>query len=247
MSRVRDLPKATAVSAGDYVLIDGPSGTRAIQATTLVKPSTIPTPGAAPTFSWNNLVRPGGVAQRNAVVRMENQGTFDSRAMQVLNNHTYSNLFLGDYWDLPGVGKIVVGGFNLAPGVSSDHVILVVVPYSNLTATTHQAASEAVRVGQMITNNPSFRDLKTKQATINRPGGVACQNAPFFPLTLAEIGYPQPFEANVSYIPMPGIACHTPVGVSTASVIDSKLVSIGADRILNTTTLQPVITGIIAG
>lgn len=246
MSRVRDLPKVTTVNAGDYLLVDGPSGTRAIQATTLTRPAAPPNQ-VGQTFSWNNLVRPGGLTQRNSVVRMENQGTFDSRAMNLLNNHAYSTLFLGDYWDLPGVGKIVVGGFNLAPGVSSDHVILVVIPYSNLTATTHQAASEAVRVGQMITNNPSFRDLKTKQATINRPDGVVCRNAPFFPLTLAEIGYPQPLEANVSYIPMPGITCHTPSGVTTASVIDSKLVSIGADRILNNVTLQPVITGIIAG
>lgn len=247
MSRVRDLPKASSVSAGDYLLIDGPSGTRAIQATSLTRSATPPNTPVDQTFSWPNLIRPGGLTQRNAIVRMENLGTFDSRAMQVLNDHSYSTLFLGDYWDLPGVGKIVVGGFNLAPGVSSDHVILVVTPYSNLTATTHQAASEAVRVGQMITNNPSFRALKTKQATINRPNGVVCRNAPFFPLTLAEIGYPQPFEANVSHIPLPGIACHTPAGVSTASVIDSKLVSVGADRILNTTTLKPVITGIITG
>lgn len=244
MARVRDLPKATTASAGDYLLIDGPSGTRAIQATSLSGSSNT---GSARAFSWTDLIRPGGLTQRNSVVRMENKGAFDTRAVQTLNNHTYSDLFLGDYWDLPGAGKIVVGGFGIAPGVSSDHVILVVIPYSNLTATTHQAASESVRVGQMITNNPNFRDLKTKQATINRPGGVVCRNTPFFPLTLAEIGYPSPLEENVTHIPLPGVACHTPSNITTASVIDSKLVSIGADRVLNTTTLQPVITGIIVG
>lgn len=244
MSRVRDLPKASAVSSGDYLLIDGPSGTRAIQAN---KIGGAPNAAVGRQFSWTDLIRPGGLTQRNNIVRMENQGTFDTRAVQTLNNHAYSDLFLGDYWDLPSVGKIVVAGFNLAPGVSSDHVILAVIPYSNLTATTQSVATEAVRVGQMITNNPSFRDLKTKQSTINRPGGVICRNAPFFPLTLAEIGYPSPLEENVTYIPLPGVPCHTPSSVTTASVIDSKLVSIGPDRTLNTTTLQPVITGIITG
>lgn len=244
MSRVRDLPKVNSASAGDYILIDGPSGTRAMAANKLGGP---PNPSSARAFSWPDLIRPGGLSQRNNIVRMENKGVFDSRAVQVLNDHSYSTLFLGDYWDLPGVGKIVVAGFNLAPGVSSDHVVLVVIPYSNLRATTHSAATEAVRVGQMITNNPSFSGLKTKQSTINRPGGVVCRNAPFFPLTLAEIGYPSPLEENVTYIPLPGVACHTPSSVSTASVIDSKLVSIGPDRTLNTTTLQPVITGIITG
>ncbi len=244
MSRVRDLPKVTTASAGDYLLIDGPSGTRAILAN---KIGGAPNPGASRQFSWTDLIRPGGLAQRNSTVRMENKGTFNSRAVQDLNNHVYSTLFLGDYWELPGVGKIVVAGFDLAPGVSSDHVILAVIPYSNLTATTHSAATEAVRVGQMITNDASFRDLKTKQSTINRPGGVVCRDTPFFPLTLAEIGYPSPLEENVTYIPLPGVPCHTPLSVSTASVIGSKLVSIGPDRTLNTTTLQPVITGIITG
>lgn len=244
MSRVRDLPKAPSISAGDYVLIDGPSGTRAIQANKLTS-NQIPNMGKS--FSWADLIRPGGASQRNTVLRMENKGTFDSRAVKVLNEHSYADLFLGDYWDLPGVGKIVVGCFNLAPGVSSDHVILCVIPYSNLVATTHSATNEAIRVGQMITSNPSLRDLKTIQTTINRPGNVVCRNTPVFPLTLSEIGYPSPFEIGISCIPMPGIICHVPSGVTTASVIDSKLVSIGPDRILNTTTLQPVITGIIVG
>nr|DAX97884.1 MAG TPA: hypothetical protein [Caudoviricetes sp.] len=244
MARVRDLPKATTASAGDYLLIDGPSGTRAIQATSLSGSSNT---GGNRAFSWTDLIRPGGLTQRNSVVRMENKGTFDTRAVQVLNNHTYSDLFLGDYWDLPGVGKIVVGGFGIAPGVSSDHVILVVIPYSNLTATSQNPANEAIRVGQRITNDPNLRGLRTKQSTIRRPNGVVCTNAPFFPLTLAEIGYPSPLEENVTHIPLPGVACHSPSNITTASVIDSKLVSIGADRVLNTTTLQPVITGIIVG
>ena len=244
MARVRDLPKATTASAGDYLLIDGPSGTRAIQATSL---SGSTNTGGNRTFSWTELVRPGDLTQRNSTIRMENKGTFDTRAVQMLNNHTYSDLFLGDYWDLPGAGKIVVGGFGIAPGGSSDHVILVVIPYSNLTATSQQAVTESVRVGQRITNDPNLRSLHTKQSTILRPNGVVCTNAPFFPLTLAEIGYPSPLEENVTYIPLPGIACHTPSSITTASVIDSKLVSIGADRVLNTTTLRPVITGIIVG
>lgn len=244
MSRVRDLPKATAVSAGDYLLIDGPSGTRAIQAN---KIGGTPNAAVGRQFAWTDLIRPGGLTQHNTVVRMENKGTFDTRAVQTLNNHTYSDLFLGDYWDLPGAGKIVVGGFGIAPGVSSDHVILVVIPYSNLAATSQNPANEAIRVGQRITNDPNLRGLRTKQSTIRRPNGVVCTNAPFFPLTLPEIGYSGPVEENVSYIPLPGVACHTPAGITTASVIDSKLVSIGADRVLNTTTLQPVITGIIVG
>lgn len=244
MARVRDLPKATTASAGDYLLIDGPSGTRAIQATSLSGSSN--TVGAR-AFSWTDLIRPGGLTQRNSVVRMENKGAFDTRAVQTLNNHTYSDLFLGDYWDLPDVGKIVVGGFGIAPGVSSDHVILVVIPYSNLAATSQNPANEAIRVGQRITNDPNLRGLRTKQSTIRRPNGVVCTNAPFFPLTLAEIGYPSPLEENVTHIPLPGVTCHAPSNITTASVIDSKLVSIGADRVLNTTTLQPVITGIIVG
>lgn len=244
MSRVRDLPKATAVSVGDYLLIDGPSGTRAIQAN---KIGGTPNAAVGRQFAWTDLIRPGGLTQHNTVVRMENKGTFDTRAVQILNNHTYSDLFLGDYWDLPGAGKIVVGGFGIAPGVSSDHVILVVIPYSNLTATSQQVVTESVRVGQRITNDPNLRSLRTKQSTIRRPNGVVCTNAPFFPLTLAEIGYPSPLEENVTHIPLPGVACHTPSNITTASVIDSKLVSIGADRVLNTTTLQPVITGIIVG
>lgn len=244
MSRVRDLPKVNSASAGDYILIDGPSGTRAMAANKLGGP---PSPSSARAFSWPDLIRPGGLSQRNNIVRMENKGVFDSRAVQVLNDHSYSTLFLGDYWDLPGVGKIVVGGFGIAPGVSSDHVILVVIPYSNLTATSQQVVTESVRVGQRITNDPNLRSLRTKQSTIRRPNGVVCTNAPFFPLTLAEIGYPSPLEENVTYIPLPGVACHTPSNITTASVIDSKLVSIGDDRVLNTTTLQPVITGIIVG
>jgi len=244
MARVRDLPKATTASAGDYLLIDGPSGTRAIQATSLSGSSNT---GSARAFSWADLIRPGGLTQRNSTIRMENKGTFDTRAVQVLNNHTYSDLFLGDYWDLPGAGKIVVGGFGIAPGVSSDHVVLVVIPYSNLVATSQNPANEAIRVGQRITNDPNLRGLRTKQSTIRRPNGVVCTNAPFFPLTLAEIGYPSLLEENVTHIPLPGVACHTPSSITTASVIDSKLVSIGADRVLNTTTLQPVITGIITG
>lgn len=113
MSRVRDLPKATAVSAGDYLLIDGPSGTRAIQAN---KIGGTPNAAVGRQFAWMDLIRPGGLTQHNTVVRMENKGTFDTRAVQTLNNHTYSDLFLGDYWDLPGAGKIVVGGFGIAPG-----------------------------------------------------------------------------------------------------------------------------------
>lgn len=244
MARVRDLPKATTASAGDYLLIDGPSGTRAIQATSL---SGSANTGGARAFSWADLIRPGGLTQRNSTIRMENKGTFDTRAVQTLNNHTYSDLFLGDYWDLPGAGKIVVGGFGIAPGVSSDHVVLVVIPYSNLAATSQNPADEAIRVGQRITNDPNLRSLRTKQSTIRRPNGVVCTNAPFFPLTLAEIGYPSPLEENVTHIPLPGVACHTPSNITTASVIDSKPVSIGADRVLNTTTLQPVITGIIVG
>lgn len=244
MSRVRDLPKVTTASAWDYLLIDGPSGTRAIQANKIGGVSNAP---ANRQFVWTDLIRPGGLTQRNAVVRMENKGVFDSRAMQILNDHSYSTLFLGDYWDLPGVGKIVVGGFNLAPGVSSDHVILVVIPYSNLVATTEQVASEAIRIGQMITNNPSFRELKTKKATIYRPDNVVCKDVPFFPLTLEEIGYPSLMEENVTYIPLPGVACHAPTGITTASTVDNKLVSIDANRLLTTKTIQPVITGIITG
>lgn len=244
MSRVRDLPKVTTASAGDYLLIDGPSGTRAIQANKIGGVSNAP---ANRQFVWTDLIRPGELTQRNAVVRMENKGVFDSRAMQILNDHSYSTLFLGDYWDLPGVGNIVVGGFNLAPGVSSDHVILVVIPYSNLVATTEQVASEAIRIGQMITNNPSFRELKTKKATIYRPDNVVCKDVPFFPLTLEEIGYPSLMEENVTYIPLPGVACHAPTGITTASTVDNKLVSIDANRLLTTKTIQPVITGIITG
>lgn len=244
MARVRDLPKATTASAGDYLLIDGPSGTRAIQATSLSGSSNT---GANRAFSWTDLVRPGGLTQRNSIVRMENKGAFDSRAVKMLNNHAYSDLFLGDYWELSGAGKIVVGGFGIAPEVSSDHVVLVVIPYSNLAATSQQVVTESVRVGQRITNDPNLGGLRTKQSTIRRPNGVVCTNAPFFPLTLAEVGYPSPFEENVSYIPLPGVVCHTPSSITTASVIDSKLVSIGADRVLNTATLQPVVTGIIAG
>lgn len=245
MGRVRDLPKATVLSSGDYILIDGPTGTRAIPA------EKVGGKGGAPNtpvvFNWSNLIRPGAVDQRNTIVRKENLGTLNSGVIASLNDHQYNNIFLGDYWELPNVGKIVVGGFNLAPGVNEDHVILVVIPYATVRRSGGTALDEANEIGELIKNTPAVTAMKTKTSLILRPGIHNPLPSAYFPLTLAEIGYPFPIGIGETHIPLPGVASHAPTGITTASRNGDKLLGIDGSRIITEDQNNPIITGIIVG
>lgn len=245
MGRVRDLPKATVLSAGDYILIDGPTGTRAIPADKVGgKPGN---PNVVAAFSWSNLIRPGNVEQRNTIVRKENLGTFNGTVVTALNGHQYNNIFLGDYWDLPNVGKIVVGGFNMAPGVNGDHVVLVVIPYGTVRRSGGNANDEANEIGTLIKNTPTISNLSTKTSLVIRPGLRNPMPSAYFPLTLAEVGYPYPIDIGETYIPIPGLASHAPTEVTTASRNGDKLLGIASTRIIVEDRNTPVITGIIVG
>ena len=245
MGRVRDLPKATVTSTGDYLLIDGPSGTRAIPADKFSQS----VGGSGKSWSWSDLIRPGNASQRNAVVRMENRGSFDSTAVNALNSKQYANVFLGDYWSLENVGKIVVGGFNVIGGLGVDHVVLVVLPYSSAKATTSSPVDESVKIGRMVTSSPNIGSLSLQKSTIKRPGGAICEDAPFFPLTIAELGYSFGMDMDTTIIPLPGIICHIPYGFSTSSMSSNKPVSLSDQRIMTNNNFNdyPVATGIIAG
>ena len=245
MGRVRDLPKATVLSAGDYILIDGPTGTRAIPAENVG--GKVGNTNVVSNFSWSNLIRPGNVEQRNTIVRKENLGTFNSLVVTALNSHQYNNIFLGDYWELPNVGKIVVGGFNMAPGVNGDHVVLVVVPYGTVRRSGGTANDEANEIGNLIKTTPTISDLSTKATLILRPGLRNPMPSAYFPLTLAEAGYPYPIDIGETYITLPGLASHAPTEVTTASRNGDKLLGIASTRIIIEDRNTPVITGIIVG
>lgn len=245
MGRVRDLPKATVLSAGDYILIDGPTGTRAIPAENVGGKAG--NPNVATVFNWSNLIRPGNVEQRNTIVRKENLGTFNSLVVTALNGHQYNNIFLGDYWELPNVGKIVVGGFNMAPGVNGDHVVLVVIPYGTVRRSGGTANNEANEIGDLIKATPTITNLNTKTTLILRPGLRNPLPSAYFPLTLAEAGYPYPIDIGETYVTLPGLASHTPTEVTTASRNGDKLLSIANARLIVEDRNTPVITGIIVG
>lgn len=245
MGRVRDLPKATVLSSGDYILIDGPTGTRAIPAEKVGGKQG--NPNTITVFNWANLIRPGNTEQRNTVVRKENLGTFNSMVVSALNGHQYNNIFLGDYWELPNVGKIVVGGFNMAPGVNGDHVVLVVVPYSTVRRSGGTANDEANEIGNLIGNTPTISNLRTKSTIIVRPGLRNPMPSAYFPLTLAEAGYPYPIDIGETYITLPGLASHAPTEVTTASRSGDKLLGIASIRTIIEDRNTPVITGIIVG
>lgn len=245
MGRVRDLPKATVLSAGDYILIDGPTGTRAIPAEKVGGKAGAP--NTAVVFNWANLIRPGNTEQRNTIVRKENLGTFNGTVVTALNNHHYNDIFLGDYWELPNVGKILVGGFNMAPGVNGDHVILVVIPYGTVRRSGGTAIDEANEIGELIKNTPTLAGLNTKTSMILRPGIRNPLPSAYFPLTLAEVGCPFPINVGETHIPLPGVASHAPTGITTASRNGDKLLGIGSARIITEDQNLPVITGIIVG
>lgn len=245
MGRVRDLPKATVLSAGDYILIDGPTGTRAIPADKVGGKGGAPNPAGA--FNWATLIRPGNAEQRNTIVRKENLGTFNAAVVTTLNNHQYNNIFLGDYWEIPNVGKIVVGSFNLAPGVNGDHVILVVIPYTTVRRSGGNALDEANEIGKLVKNTPTLTDMSVKTTMIFRPGIRNPMPGGYFPLTLSEVGYPYPIEVGETYIPLPGIVAHAPTGITTASRNDAGLLSVGPARVISADNNSPVITGIIVG
>lgn len=245
MGRVRDLPKATVLSAGDYILIDGPTGTRAIPADRVGGKAG--NPNVITVFNWSNLIRPGNVEQRNNIVRKENLGTFNSLVVTALNGHQYNNIFLGDYWELPNVGKIVVGGFNMAPGVNGDHVVLVVVPYGTVRRSGGTANDEANEIGNLIKTTPTITNLSTKTTLVVRPGLRNPIPSAYYPLTLAEVGCPYPIDIGETYIPTPGIMCHAPTDITTASRNGDKLLGIASTRIIVEDRNKPVITGIIVG
>lgn len=245
MGRVRDLPKATVLSAGDYILIDGPMGTRAIPAEKVGGKSG--NPNVVAVFNWSNLIRPGNVEQRNTIVRKENLGTFNSMVVAALNARQYNNIFLGDYWELPNVGKIVVGGFNMAPGVHGDHVVLVVIPYGTVRRSGGTAYDEANEIGNLIKTTPTVSNLSTKTSLILRPGLRNPLPSAYFPLTLAEVGYPYPIDIGETYITLPGLASHAPTEVTTASRNGDKFLGIASTRIIVEDRNTPVITGIIVG
>ena len=245
MGRVRDLPKATVLSAGDYILIDGPTGTRAIPAEKVG--GTPGNPNVVAVFNWSNLIRPGNVEQRNTVIRKENLGTFNGTVVAALNSHQYNNIFLGDYWELPNIGKIIVGGFNMAPGVKGDHVVLVVVPYGTVRRSGGTANDEANAVGELIKSTPTISNLSTKTTMILRPGLRNPIPSAYFPLTLAEAGYPYPIDIGETYIILPGLASHAPTEVTTASRNGTKLLGIASTRIIVEDRNTPVLTGIIVG
>lgn len=245
MGRVRDLPKATVLSAGDYILIDGPTGTRAIPAEKVGGKAG--NPNVITAFNWSNLIRPGNVEQRNTIVRKENLGTFNSMAVAALNSHQYNNIFLGDYWELPNVGKIVIGGFNMAPGVNKEHVVLVVVPYGTVRRSGGTANDEANEIGTLIINTPTISNLSTTTTLILRPGLRNPMPSAYFPLTLAEAGYPYPIDIGETYVTLPGLASHAPTEVTTASRNGDKLLSIASTRIIIEDRNTPVLTGIIVG
>lgn len=245
MGRVRDLPKAKVLSAGDYILIDGPTGTRAIPAEKVGGGAG--NPNVITVFNWANLIRPGNVEQRNTIVRKENLGTFNSMAVAALNGHQYNNIFLGDYWELPNVGKIVVGGFNMAPGVNGDHVVLVVIPYGTVRRSGGTANDEANEIGTLIKSTPAISNLTTKTTIVLRPGLRNPMPSAYFPLTLAEAGYPYQIDIGETYITLPGLASHAPTGVTTASRNGDKLLGIASTRTIVEDRNTPVITGIITG
>lgn len=245
MGRVRDLPKATVLSAGDYILIDGPTGTRAIPAEKVG--SRAGNPNTITVFNWSNLIRPGNVEQRNTIVRKENLGTFNSLTVTALNGHQYNNIFLGDYWELPNVGKIVVGGFNMAPGVNGDHVVLIIIPYGTVRRVGGTANDEANEIGSLIESTPTVSNLSTKTTLILRPGLRNPMPSAYFPLTLAEAGYPYPIGIGETYITLPGLASHAPTGVTTASRNGDKLLGITSLRTITEDQNTPVLTGIIVG
>lgn len=245
MGRVRDLPKATVLGAGDYILIDGPTGTRAIPADKVGGKGGAPNPAGV--FNWAQLIRPGNTEQRNTIVRKENLGTFNGTVVTTLNNHQYNNIFLGDYWDLPSVGKIVVGSFGTAPGVNGDHIILVVIPYGTVRRSGGTASDEANAVGELLKGTPALSAMNTKTSLILRPGVRNPLPSAYFPLTLAEVGYPYPIGVGESYIPVPGIVCHTPTGITTASRNDTGYLSMGPSRVISADNNSPVITGVIVG
>lgn len=245
MGRVRDLPKATVLSAGDYILIDGPTGTRAIPAEKVGGKAG--NPNLIAVFNWSNLIRPGNIEQRNTIVRKENLGTFNGATADMLNSHQYNNIFLGDYWELPNVGKIVVGGFNMAPGVNGDHVVLVVIPYSTVRRSGGTANDEANGIGDLIKNTPTISNLNTKTTLIFRPGIRNPMPSAYFPLTLAEVGYPYPIGIGETHITLPGLVSHAPTEVTTASRNGDKLLGIASIRTIIEDRNTPVITGIIVG
>lgn len=245
MGRVRDLPKAAVLSAGDYILIDGPTGTRAISADKVG--GKVAAQNTPVVFNWANLIRPGNIEQRNTVIRKENLGTFNGTVVADLNNHRYNNIFLGDYWELPNVGKIVVGGFNMAPGVNGNHVILVVIPYGTVRRSGGTAIDEANEIGELVKNTPALAGMTTKTSMILRPGLRNPLPSAYFPLTLAEAGYPFPIGIGETHIPLPGVASHAPTGITTASRNGTNLLGIGSARIITEDQNLPVITGIIVG
>lgn len=153
--RVIDYPTADAIDSSDFILIDGKKGTRKIPA---------------------NMSETAWVSHRN-IYRGKNLGdTFTDEQKARIEDGTFEDLYVGDYWEIDGVEYDIVdinywmntGNVNLTNPVTKNH--LVIMPRNGMTNCKYETSGDVSTTGYL---NSSVRTetLKQLKATISKAFG----------------------------------------------------------------------------
>lgn len=169
---ITSLPQASTVAKTDQLILQGGSTQRATLAKILADLGVINSDTAQDDIL--RLTAPDGAAAHNCVYRGKALGTsVTSEQWAAIQNGTFDELFLGDYWTINGVDYIIVAfdyWLNTGDKACTKHHV-VVIPRNNLY--TDGMNSSNITTGGYVGSEMYKTGLAQAKATINNAFGSA--------------------------------------------------------------------------
>lgn len=169
---ITSLPQASTVAKTDQLILQGGSTQRATLAKILADLGVINSDTAQDDIL--RLTAPDGAAAHNCVYRGKALGTsVTSEQWAAIQNGTFDELFLGDYWTINGVDYIIAAfdyWYNTGDTACTKHHV-VVIPRNNLY--TAGMNSSNITTGGYVGSEMYKTGLAQAKTTINNAFGSA--------------------------------------------------------------------------
>ena len=173
--RIQDYPEIESFNSGDYLLTDGPNGTKKINAANAV-------------LSALNL---NSHYVRRMIFRGKNLGsTLTPEQKAAIQAGTFDNLWLGDYWEIGGV-RWRIADFDYWYGYGDSKFVnhhLVIVPDSSLY--TSKMNDTSVTTGGYTGSYMYTTGLSSAKTTVGNAFGDAVLTHREFLVNAVTSGYP---------------------------------------------------------
>lgn len=178
--KITEYPIATEIASADVTLIDGTNGTRKVQ-------------GSALPYAVNDLAGVDGSnhAIHRKIFRGKNLGaTVTTGQLAAIQNGTFKDIWLGDYWEIGGV-KYRVADFdywyNKGDTKFTNHHVAIV-PDTSLGTAKMNASSSTT--GGYSGSAMRSTNMATAKSTITSAFNTAVQTYRDYLITTVTSGYP---------------------------------------------------------